>query len=471
MISNHKLSISFHGAAGEVTGSRHLLEVNGRSLLLDCGMFQGHRSDADSKNRTFRFPPASVDAVLLSHAHVDHCGLLPLLYRNGCGAPLYATPATAEITAIMLGDCARLQEGDAQFYNKIHAAEGLTIEPLYTEEDANIALARLRPVACNAGFAPIPGVSAKFLNAGHVMGSAMSQLDINGPAGPRRLLYTGDLGRPETLLMEAPAPPQGVDYLVIESTYGDRLHEPLGDAEGKLAGVIKRAVKENGEIIIPSFALERAQEIIFIIDKLRRSKNAPDIPMYVDSPMTVSLTEIFNKHRGDFCFDEKFRDYARADGDPFGFDYIRYLRTREESQTLNDKPGPMLIISASGMCEGGRVLHHLRNNIEKENTTVLLVGYQAEGTLGRRLQDGSPKVKIFGLKHEVWARVETMHSFSSHADRADLLAFIKAMKPAPKKIFLAHGDPKAREALSAALSADGINGVVCPQLGETFALD
>ncbi|HAH31700.1 MAG TPA: MBL fold metallo-hydrolase [Elusimicrobia bacterium] len=464
------LTITFHGAAGEVTGSRHLLEINGKSLLLDCGMFQGHRSDADSKNRTFHFPPASVDAVLLSHAHIDHCGLLPLLYRDGCDAPLYATPATAEITAIMLADSARLQEGDAQFYNKIHAAEGLKIEPLYAEEDADRALAALRPTAYDAEFAPVPGVSARFLNAGHVMGSAMPQLDINGPTGPRRILYTGDLGRPETLLMRAPVPPQNVDYLIIESTYGDRLHEALGDAEGQLAEVIKRAVKEKGKIIIPSFALERAQEIIFIIDKLRRSKGAPDIPVYVDSPMTVSLTEIFNKHSGDFCFDEKFRDYARTDGDPFGFDYIRYLRTREESQTLNNKPGPMLIISASGMCEGGRVLHHLRNNIEKENTTVLLVGYQAEGTLGRRLQDGAPKVKIFGLEHEAWARVETLHSFSSHADKNDLLGFINSVKPA-RGIFLVHGDPKAREALKAALSAGGINGVICPQIGESFTLD
>ena len=493
MTSDNKFAISFHGAAGEVTGSRHLLEVNGKNLLLDCGMFQGHRSDADSKNRTFRFPPASVDAVLLSHAHVDHCGLLPLLYRNrsaslnnnfagprpsealakgdGCDAPLYSSPATAEIAAIMLADSARLQEGDAQFYNKIHAAEGLTIEPLYTEEDADTALAHLHPIDRSTEFAPIPGVSARFLNAGHVIGSAMSQLDIDGPAGPRRLLYTGDLGRPETLLMEAPVPPQGVDYLVIESTYGDRLHEPLGDAEGKLAEVIKRAVKENGKIIIPSFALERAQEIIVIIDKLRRSKSAPDIPVYVDSPMTVSLTEIFNKHREDFCFDEKFRDYARTDGDPFGFDYIRYLRSKEESQTLNNKPGPMIIISASGMCEGGRVLHHLRNNIEKENTTVLLVGYQAEGTLGRRLQDGSPKVRIFGLEHEVWARVETMHSFSSHADKNDLLAFIKAINPAPKKIFLVHGDPKAREALAGTLDQAGIKNVFRPELGERFILD
>ena len=470
MKNNDKVTLSFHGAAGEVTGSRHLLETGDQSLLLDCGMFQGHRTDADAKNRTFRFPPASVDAVILSHAHIDHCGLLPLLYKNGCDAPIYATPATAEITGIMLADSARLQEGDAQYYNKIHAAENLTIEPLYEEEDAKLALAHMKPLEYGADFAPIPGVKAKLLNAGHVLGSAMTQLDIETPAGGRRLLYTGDLGRAETLLLDDPVAPRGVDYLVIESTYGDRNHEPLADAEGQLTEVIKKAIAQRGKIIIPSFALERTQEIIFILDKLRRSGAALDIPVYVDSPMAISLTEIFNKHREEFCFDAKFRDYARMDGDPFGFDYIRYLRTKEESQTLNNKNGPMIIISASGMCEGGRVLHHLRNNIEKENNTILLVGYQAQGTLGRKLQDGLPKVKIFGIEHEVGATIETMHTFSSHAGKDDLLAFIKAASPA-RGVFLVHGDPEARAALAAALETEGIKNVKCPALGEKFELN
>ncbi|OGR44629.1 MAG: hypothetical protein A2X35_04800 [Elusimicrobia bacterium GWA2_61_42] len=469
-MTNNKAKLSFHGAAGEVTGSRHLLELDGKSILLDCGMFQGHRSDADMKNRTFRFPPASVDAVLLSHAHVDHCGLLPLLYKNGCDAPIYATPATAEIAGIMLADSARLQEGDAQYYNKIHAAENLTIEPMYDAEDADKALQHFSPGDYNAPFEPVPGVKARFLNAGHVLGSAMVQLDVTTGAGPRRLLYTGDLGRAETLLLDDPVAPQGVDYLVIESTYGDRLHEPLADAAGKLAGLIKKAAREGGKIIIPSFALERTQEIIVILDKLRSDQTVPEIPIYVDSPMAVSLTEIFNKHRENFCFDEKFREYARLDGDPFGFDYISYVRSKEESQALNHRKGPMLIISASGMCEGGRILHHLRNNLGGENNTVLLVGYQAHGTLGRRLQDGEKKVRIFGLEHEVWARVETMHTFSSHADKNDLLAFIKAAKPA-RGVFLVHGDTEARAALAAALEAEGIKNVKCPALGEEFELN
>lgn len=464
------VKISFHGAAGEVTGSRHLLRTSSGALLMDCGLFQGHRTDADAKNRTFRFAPVSVDAALLTHAHVDHCGLMPLLYKNGCKAPLYATPATAEIAAIMMADSARLQEGDAKFYNKVHAAERLTIEPLYSEEDAALAGSHFRQARYGEVFSPLPGVSAAFLNAGHVLGSSMVRLDVHTEGGPRRVLYTGDLGREETMLLETPAAPPGVDYLVIESTYGDRLHEPLADASGKLAEVIARAVREEGRIIIPSFALERTQEIVLILDKLRHDGALPEVPVYVDSPMAVSLTEIFNRHRDGLCFNHKFRDYARADGDPFGFDFIRYVRSKEESQALNGRKGPMIIISASGMCEGGRILHHLRNSMDKENTTILLVGYQAQGTLGRRLQDGQKKVRIFGMEHEVLARVDTLHSFSSHADKNDLVAFVKAAKPA-RGVFLVHGDPEARNALSAALVLAGIRGVKCPMLGDTFDLN
>ncbi|OGR96590.1 MAG: hypothetical protein A2016_03530 [Elusimicrobia bacterium GWF2_62_30] len=464
------MKIAFHGAAGEVTGSRHLVTAGDKTLLMDCGMFQGHRNDAALKNREFKFPPASVDAVLLSHAHVDHCGLLPLLFKNGCDAPIYATPATAEIAGIMLADSARLQEADARFYNKIHAAEGLTIEPMYDEDDANKAMAQFKPLGYDTVFEPIPGVTARFQNAGHVLGSSMIQLDLGTGAGKRRLVYTGDLGRAETLLLDDPTAPKNTDYLVIESTYGDRLHEPLQDAEGKLVELIKTTYKEGGKLLIPSFALERTQEIIFILDKIRRYNLAPELPVYVDSPMAVSLTEIFNKHRDSFFFDEKFRDYAKTDGDPFGFDFIRYLRSKEESQTLNNKKGPMLIISASGMCEGGRVLHHLRNNIGKDNTTILLVGYQAAGTLGRRIQDGEKKVRIFGMEYEVAARVDTMHSFSSHADKNDLLAFIKAVNPA-RGVFLVHGDAEARAELKLSLEAQGIKNVVCPAMGEEFELN
>lgn len=464
-----KIKLCFHGAAGEVTGSRHLLETPSGSLLLDCGMFQGHRNDAQVKNRSFKFPPASVDAVLLSHAHVDHCGMLPLLYKYGCAAPIYTTPSTAEITGVMLADSARLQAYDARFYNKIHASEGLTIEPLYDEDDANLALSKLRPKGYNDVFEPLPGIPARFLNAGHVMGSAMPCLDLGTPTGRRRLLYTGDLGRREGLLMESPVAPEGVDYLVIESTYGGRFHENVADAGEKLAAVIERAVKNNGRVVIPSFALERTQEIIFILDRLFRRKRAPQIPVYVDSPMAISLTEIFDRNRDCFCLTAKFQDYAEMDGDPFGFEYIRYLRSKEESQSLNNITGPMIIISASGMCEGGRVLHHLRNCIGRDNSIILLVGYQAQGTLGRRLQEGHKKVKIFGLEHEVVASVQTLHVFSAHADHDDLTSFIKAVNPS-RGVFLVHGDDEARSALAEALAGEGVKNISCPSMGEEVEL-
>jgi metallo-beta-lactamase family protein len=369
----------------------------------------------------------------------------------------------------MLADSARLQMSDARFYNKIHAAERLTIEPLYKEEDALLALTHLEPVAYNTDFTPLPGVTARFLNAGHVMGAAMAQLDLETAAGRRRLVYTGDLGRQEALLMETPAAPKDVDYLVVESTYGGRVHEKLADAGNKLAEVIKRAVKRRSKVIIPSFAFERTQEIVFILDRLFREKAVPEIPVYVDSPMAVSLTEIFNKHRDGFCFDDKFKAYARMDGDPFGFEYIRYLRTKEESQALNNRKGPALIISASGMCEGGRVLHHLRNGVGDGDNIILLVGYQAQGTLGRRMQEGQKKIKIFGMEHEVLASIETMHVFSSHADHNDIVSFVKAAAPS-RGVFLVHGEDDARAAIAEALAKEGIKNVKSPAPGEKFEL-
>lgn len=464
--------ISFFGAAGEVTGSRHLLEAGGKKILLDCGMFQGHRRESLDKNRSFPVRPAELDAVLLSHAHIDHCGGLPLLAKKGLKAGIYCTGATKELASIMLMDSARLQVADAKFFNKIHRADGLRIEPLYKEEDSRLALTKFK--ACDFGAeAHLAGgtVSAKFLNAGHVLGSAMVQISAPAGGGRRRILYTGDLGRRASILMRSPEIPRDVDYLIMETTYGDRNHAPVDDAEARLTAVIQRAITEKGKIIIPSFALERAQEIILILDKMRRSGAAQEIPVYVDSPMTVSITELFNKYKDSFSFDERFKDYAKMDKDPFGFDYINYVRTKEESQALNEAEGPMIIISASGMCEGGRVLHHLRNNIGRENTTILLVGYQAAGTLGRRLQDGADKVKIFGLEHDVAARVEAMNFFSSHAGKDDLVAFVKGLSRPPKKIFLVHGDPADRAAFAGTLRAEGITNTVSPDFGQSFDLE
>jgi metallo-beta-lactamase family protein len=298
----------------------------------------------------------------------------------------------------------------------------------------------------------------------------MIEVEVQTAKGVRRVFFTGDLGRRKSLLMDPPDVPKTVDYLLIESTYGDRNHDPVDHVESLIKTVVERAIAEKGKILIPSFALERTQEIIFVLEKMIRRGQIPMIPVFVDSPMAINITEIFSRHLDGFSFSPEFKDYVAKEGDPFDFKAIRYVRTSQESQTLNDKKGPMIILSASGMCEGGRILHHLRNNVGNDTTIILMVGYQAQGTLGRRLQDGAKKVKIFGLEHAVWARVETLHTFSAHADQADLLWFMKSLDPRPRTIFLVHGDPSDRAALKEHLSAEGITRVECPEYGQEFEL-
>lgn len=463
--------ITFLGAAGEVTGSRHLLETEHGKILLDCGMFQGHRHEAAEKNKSFSFRPADLDEVILTHAHIDHCGLMPLLAKHGLTATIHCSTATAELASIMLLDSARLQKSDAEFFNKIHAAENLRIEPLYSEQDARLALAKLQSHTQNSPFALCnQSVEAKLLNAGHVLGSSMAELTLNISGNRRKILYTGDLGRRSSMLMAAPQSPKDIDYLIIETTYGDRLHEDPGNAQTRLETLINRAITDKSKIIIPSFALERTQEIIFLLDRLNNAGKLKNIPVFVDSPMAINITGLFNKHREDFYFNDEFRSYSKNDKDPFGFDYINYVHTKEESQALNEKDGPMIIISASGMCEGGRILHHLRNNIGNEKAVILIVGYQAQGTLGRRLRDGANRVKIFGMEHAVAARVEVMPFFSAHADRDDLLAFIKGLNKAPKQIFLVHGENDSRAAFAQTLREAGFTNIISPDPGQTADL-
>ncbi len=462
------MKITFYGGVGEVTGSRHLIDADGTKILMDCGMFQGHRQQAIDKNKTIPFKTSELNHVLLSHAHVDHSGNLPSLTKNGYKGQIFCTASTVELCQVMLMDSAHLQEEDAKFFNKKHP--GANIVPLYGQEDAQACLQRFKSFEYQTDIPLGPKASAKFFNAGHVLGSAMIQVDLQTPKGKRRVLFTGDLGRRQTILMDPPHIPEQVDYLLIESTYGDRVHPGIETVEGQLKDYINGIVKTKGKIIIPSFALERTQEIVFVIEKLLREGSIPNIPVYVDSPSAVSISDIFNRHLSDFSFSPEFKAYAQKAGDPFGFKTIKYVRTIDESKSLNDMPGPMVILSASGMCEGGRVLHHLSNNVGKTTTLVLIVGYQAEGTLGRKLSEGAKKVFIHGVETEVNCRVETMHTFSAHADRDDLLWFMKSLNPRPKTIFLVHGDPADRVALKAHLAAEGITQVECPEFGQSFEL-
>lgn len=463
--------LTFYGGVGEVTGSRHLLEAGGKRALLDCGLFQGHRQQSIERNHQFPFPPNSIDALLLSHAHIDHSGCVPLLVKNGFKNPIHCTRPTVELCQLMLMDSAHLQEEDAKFFNRLHEKNSQQITPLYTEQDVLACNSLYVPHEYDESFELSDRMKVTFLNAGHVLGSAMPSLEIDAPKGKRRLLFTGDLGRFKTILMSPPQAPKIVDYLMIESTYGDRLHDPIDGVEGQLTEVVQRAVKEKGKVLIPSFALERTQEIIFILEKLQRENKIPLVPLYIDSPMSVSITQIFEKNLDGFFFDPEFKAYVAKEGNPFEFKTVHYVRTPEESKRLNNVPGPIIIISASGMAEGGRILHHLRNNLEDPKTTVLLVGYQAEGTLGSKLQRGDKKVKIYGQEENVVARVQTIHALSSHADKNDLMTFIQGLNPKPRKIFLVHGDPDQRAALAQHLKDAGVSGVEQPEFGQAFDLE
>lgn len=464
------ISLKFHGGADEVTGSRHLLKVGSHEFLLDCGLFQGHRREAIEKNRTFPTAVKNIQAVLLSHAHIDHSGGLPLLAKMGFQGAIHCTEPTADLCRVMLMDSAFLQEEDAKYFNKIHQSDGEQIEPLYSKEDAEKAIEFLKPHPYDDFFPVAVGVRARFLNAGHVLGSAMIEVEIDAPSAKRRVHFTGDLGRQMSLLMKPPIPPENADILLIESTYGSRVHEPAQNAEKLLEEIILTATKEKGIILIPSFALERTQEMVYLLEKLRRSHRIPPIHLYVDSPMAVNVTEVFLKHLNNPGMSAEFRKYVDDKGNPFGMGTVRYIRSVEESKALNQQPGQKIILAGSGMLEGGRILHHLRNNIDKDNTLVLLVGYQAQGTLGRRLFEGAKKVKIFGLQHEVRARVRMMPHLSSHADQNDLLWFVKKLSPRPRKIFLVHGDTEERAGLAHALKSQGVNNVETPAFGQEFEL-
>ncbi len=444
------MKLKFCGAAGTTTGSQHLLEINGTRILLDCGLYQGRRTDTWERNQSFAFDPATLDAVVLSHAHIDHSGNLPNLCKQGFRGNIYATFATRDLCSIMLADSARIQTYDVKWINKRRKKNGdPPVEPLYNEIDAELCMRQF----VNIGYdRPLPianGVTLTFIDAGHILGSAQVVLDLVEGGRKSRLLFSGDVGRGENDLLRDPAPVDDVDFLLMESTYGGREHELPTQANEHIEHVINRALERNGKVIIPAFAVERTQQLIYVLHELTEAGRIPEVPIWVDSPLAVSATEIFRIHPE--CFNEEVYQFLFEKRNPFGFEGLKLIRAVSESKALNASDEPGIIISASGMCEAGRILHHLRNNIENPNNTILFVGYCAENTLGWKIRQGWEEVNIFGEPFKLRANVEILDSFSGHADHSELLDYFDRVGGSKEKVWLVHGEPERSEALASAL--------------------
>ncbi|MGB1779101.1 MAG: MBL fold metallo-hydrolase RNA specificity domain-containing protein [Longimicrobiales bacterium] len=464
------MRLTFWGAAQTVTGSLHMLEFGDTRLFMDCGLFQGRRSEAGRMNSEFPAHATTVDFVLLSHAHIDHSGLLPKLYRDGFRGRVFATAATRDLCTSMLADSAHIQAKDAQWVNKRERRRGGDmVEPLYTAEDVEGLLELFVDVAYDEPFHPVDGLTVTYRDAGHILGSATMLLEVIEGDRTVRVGFTGDVGRADRPILRDPQPMDDCDYLICESTYGGRTHEPADQAKERLANVVGETARRGGKVIIPAFAVGRTQEIVHRLDELTNEGRLPPIPVYVDSPLAVNVTDVFRRHPE--CYDADLIEYMETDSDPFGFARLSYVRNVQESKQLNASRLPMVIISASGMCEAGRILHHLRNNIEDPKNTVMIVGFCAPHTLGRRIVERRREVKIFGEPHRLRAEVEVMNAYSAHADEPELVEFVSHLDPGRlQKIFLVHGDPDRQLALYDALKAGGYPTAYGPERGESFEL-
>jgi len=468
------MQIQFWGAARTVTGSMHLLSVNGHKLLLDCGLYQGKRKEAFERNRQLPFDAGEIDAVILSHAHIDHSGNLPSLVKAGFVGPIYSTSATRDLAAFMLLDSAHIQESDVAYVNKRRARQGQRLfEPLYTRQDAMDTLSHFISVEYNRPFEAVPGVRVHFRDAGHILGSAIVIIDVDERGRRSRLVFSGDIGRDGLPILRTPQAAEDVDYVIMESTYGTRLHESTGEAAEALRQAVGTVYERGGKLIIPAFAVGRTQELTYRLDRLWEAGQLPPIDVFVDSPLAVNLTEVFRLHPE--CYDQEMLDamFSEVDRDPLGFKHLRYIRDVEDSKQLNTLKTPAVIISASGMCEAGRVLHHLKHNIEDPRTMVLFVGYQAENTLGRKILEGEDPVPILGEEFSVRAQVRRAEGYSAHADRNELLAWAARIQSQGKlkHVFAVHGEGENAPALAEALKQQGVPQVDVPEHGQVFELN
>jgi metallo-beta-lactamase family protein len=465
------LKVVFHGAARTVTGSRHLVHVNGHQLLLDCGFFQGRRKDTYQRNLHFTFDPPSVDAVVLSHAHMDHSGNLPNLVRQGFEGRIHAHVATSHLTDFMLLDSGHIQESDADFLNRRRATRGGDPAiPLYTMSDARRTTERLQSHDYEQVFEPVPGARVHLVDAGHILGSAGVIVDLEEKGRSTRLMFSGDIGRRDLPLLRDPVLPADVDVLIMECTYGDRLHDPPAKAYDALLAAIRRTVERGGKVIIPSFAVGRAQTLVYYVHQMRERGELPPLPVYVDSPLAIDITSVFREHPD--SFDDETRAFVASDRHrtAFGFDMLTYTRSVEESKAINNRPGPMIVISASGMAESGRILHHLRNNIGDSRNTVLITSWMAPDTLGRRLAEGEKVVRIFGEPQEVRAEVIAIDGLSGHGGQDFLVEYARAVRGRVQRICLVHGEAAPAAALTEKLREAGLSAVAYPRQGEELEL-
>ena len=466
------MEIKFIGAAQTVTGSMHLIKTASSTFLLDCGLFQGKRKEAFEINRTFdQFNPSEIDFVILSHAHIDHAGNLPTLVKNGFEGKIYSTFATRDLCTIMLQDSAHIQEKDVEFVNKRRKKEGKNLfEPLYVQRDAVNTLEKFVGLNYHQKYSITNNITVTFYDAGHILGSSLVYLTIKENEKETRIGFSGDLGRPKLPVLRDPEMIPPVDYWISESTYGGKNHDNPENSEEQLAEILNSSFIKKSKIIIPAFSVGRTQEIVYALHRIFERGQAKRIPVYVDSPLAVNATEVFRLHPE--CFDNEANEFIRKHEDPFGFNQLTYIKDVDESKRLNDVNGPCIIISSSGMAETGRILHHLANNISNANNVILMVGYCAENTLGRKLIDGEKNVKILGEPYEVKSEVIRLDSFSAHADCDELLNFTKELhKHGIKKTFLVHGEPEQQKIYKQNLEKIGIKNIIIPARGLTQILD